>query len=234
MNSVNDLLDKIKETRSLASDNALAGFLHTTRGSVSNWRLGKNYPDAVACARISEATGVPLAKVIGLVGEARAISREEKAVWHKLATAAALVLAVGLASAPVKAQATLSHFVITPSMSIMSTCAGWPLACCVTFSDCSTEGNAHMPICWHCKAEFSAAHHERIVYNKTPLYAEWSGWRMAGRYLVAPRGGRFTPERLSAIAWTDLAKKQIGRAGNVVQFRRSTGDSANPSGRSSG
>ena len=93
MDTLNKLLDKIKETRSLASDNALAGHLGVKRQTVSNWRHGVNMPDAVACARIADEAGAPLAHVLGLVGEARAISREEKAVWRRLSVAAVLALA---------------------------------------------------------------------------------------------------------------------------------------------
>lgn len=92
MKGINEILDTIKETRSIASDNALAGVLGQSRQNVSNWRRGKSQPDAVACARIAELSGEPLARVLGIAGEARAISREEKAVWRKLASAAALVV----------------------------------------------------------------------------------------------------------------------------------------------
>lgn len=90
MTTLNNLLDKIRETRSLASDNALAGTLKVSRQRVSAWRKGENLPDAVACARIADLTGEPLARVIGIVGEARAISRDEKAVWKRLAMVAGL------------------------------------------------------------------------------------------------------------------------------------------------
>lgn len=43
----------------------------------------------------------------------------------------------------------------------------------------------------------------RVVENKTPLHGEWSGWRMAGKYLIAPNGVRFCPGRLQAIAWAE-------------------------------
>lgn len=92
MTGINEILDKIKETRSIASDNALAGLLGQSRQNVSNWRRAKSQPDAVACARIAELSGEPLARVLGIAGEARAISREEKAVWRKLAAAAAMVV----------------------------------------------------------------------------------------------------------------------------------------------
>lgn len=100
MAPLNNLLDKIKEARSLASDNALAGLLHVSRQRVSAWRHGTNHPDAVACARIADLAGVPLAQVLGVVGEARALSKDEKAVWRRLAVAAllAIVSMPGMAS----------------------------------------------------------------------------------------------------------------------------------------
>lgn len=103
MTELNKLLDKIKESRSLASDNALAGLLGVTRGSVSNWRHGKNYPDTVQCAAIAGFTGEPLARVLGIVGEARAINREEKQVWRRLAASAAAIVVVLAGLLPVGA-----------------------------------------------------------------------------------------------------------------------------------
>ncbi|WP_196479708.1 DUF3693 domain-containing protein, partial [Xanthomonas translucens] len=51
-------------------------------------------------------TGEPLAKVIGIVGEARAISSDEKAVWRKLAaTVMGLMLFIG-AALPERAKAS--------------------------------------------------------------------------------------------------------------------------------
>lgn len=45
------------------------------------------------------------------------------------------------------------------------------------------------------------ARYDRMIHNKAPLYGEWTGWRMAGRHLVAPNGVRFSPKELDAIAW---------------------------------
>lgn len=97
MSDLNKLLDKIKETRSIASDNALAAAIGVSRQRVSAWRHGTNLPDPVACATIAGLSGEPLARVLGIVGEARAISREEKAVWHKLAKSVAAVILLAVA-----------------------------------------------------------------------------------------------------------------------------------------
>lgn len=92
MDALNKLLDKTKKVRSHRTDMALAEDLGVTRAAVSDWRNERNLPGPVACARIAELTGEPLAKVLGVIGEARAISSAEKAVWRRLAAAACLML----------------------------------------------------------------------------------------------------------------------------------------------
>ncbi|WP_111190399.1 DUF3693 domain-containing protein [Stenotrophomonas maltophilia] len=93
---VNSLLDQAKEACGVSYDKDLAPRLGVRPSAISNYRKGVSHPDAVVCATLAGLTGVPLARVLGVIGEARAISREEKAVWRKLAaTAMALCLAVG-------------------------------------------------------------------------------------------------------------------------------------------
>lgn len=61
-----------------------------------------------------------------------------------------------------------------------------------------------MVTCWHCKAETSQAHYDRIVHNKLALHAEWDGWRLSGRFLIAPaKACRITPERLLGMLWEE-------------------------------
>ena len=88
---VQDLLDTAKAAQNITTDKGLAEALGVTKQAVSNWRKGVSLPDTVTCATLAGYTGLPLAQVLGIVGEARAISREEKAVWRKLAASAALV-----------------------------------------------------------------------------------------------------------------------------------------------
>jgi transcriptional regulator with XRE-family HTH domain len=88
--NIADLLDAAKTRNEIASDNQLAKALGVSRQAVSSWRTGLKAPDPVACATLAGLTGEPLAKVLGIAGEARALSREEKAVWRKLAATALL------------------------------------------------------------------------------------------------------------------------------------------------
>lgn len=94
---VNKLLDKAKFVRSISTDADLAKALGVSKQALSGWRNGARLPDPVACAALAGLTGEPLARVLGIVGEARAISREEKAVWHKLATSVAAVILLAVA-----------------------------------------------------------------------------------------------------------------------------------------
>jgi transcriptional regulator with XRE-family HTH domain len=94
VSEITELLDKAKAACSAKSDNQLAIKLKVSRQAVSGWRHGVSAPDTVTCAKIAEITGIPLARVLGIVGEARAISREEKAVWRRLASAAIVVLSL--------------------------------------------------------------------------------------------------------------------------------------------
>jgi transcriptional regulator with XRE-family HTH domain len=94
MKTINDLLDAIKQRRKLGTDSALAAALGVKRQTVNNWRQGRNTPDAVTCATIAGLSGEPLTLVIGIAGEQRAVSAEEKKVWRRLAATAMTVLLV--------------------------------------------------------------------------------------------------------------------------------------------
>lgn len=92
MDYVNKLLDKCKEVRNLRTDSELSDLLKVKKQTLSGWRHGDRLPDPVACANIAAVTGEPLAKVIGTICEARAISSDEKRVWRRLASIAASLL----------------------------------------------------------------------------------------------------------------------------------------------
>lgn len=100
---VSELLDLAKKAQGITTDMALAEALGISRSAVSAWRSGDKGPSTVQCATLAGLTGQPLARVLGIVGEARAISREEKSVWRKLAASAAVVaLMVGAMPLPAR------------------------------------------------------------------------------------------------------------------------------------
>lgn len=105
-----EILDAAKHASGATSDSDLSRKLGVSRQAVSNWRTGVKLPDTVTCATIAGITGIPLAKVLGIVGEARAISREEKAVWRKLAATAAVALCVMATTLPGTAKAATAGF----------------------------------------------------------------------------------------------------------------------------
>lgn len=99
------LIDQAKKTAGIESDSAFSKYLGLSRTAVGNWRTGVSLPDTVSCERLAGLTGQPLARVLGLVGEARAHTREEKAVWRKLAATAALLAVMVFPALPHSAQA---------------------------------------------------------------------------------------------------------------------------------
>lgn len=122
--NVNLLLDKCIEVCGVNTDSELAAKLRVSKQAVSGWRHGRRLPDAVTCATIAGLTGEPLARVIGVVEEARAISREEKAVWRKLAATATLLLLAVVPSLNPAAAYPVAQAEQAPGLCIMRS-NGW-------------------------------------------------------------------------------------------------------------
>lgn len=104
------MLDKAKEVCGVRTDGELAGKLGVSKQAMSGYRSGSRLPDPVVCATLAGLTGIPLAHVLGWVGEARAISREEKAVWRKLAATAVMALCAIATTLPGGAKAATTGF----------------------------------------------------------------------------------------------------------------------------
>jgi len=56
------------------------------------------------------------------------------------------------------------------------------------------------PPCWRdgqaCPNDCAAQQYRRLIYNETPLYGPWSGWRLAGQRLVSPSREWIAPYQL--------------------------------------
>lgn len=126
MSEVSKLIEAAKQASGAPSDAAFARQLGVSRGTIANWRSGYSLPDTITCATLAGLTGKPLAQVLGIVGEARAISREEKAVWRKLATSVGLLLVLVGGTFPARAHvvADPAYFVVTAQMPLMSDAQG--------------------------------------------------------------------------------------------------------------
>ncbi|TAA20554.1 XRE family transcriptional regulator [Pseudoxanthomonas winnipegensis] len=114
MRSVDDLLESAKAATGARNDTELAAKLGIKPAAVSNYRRGVSLPNAVVCATLAGLTGEPLARVLGVVGEARAISSEEKAVWRRLAATATLLAVAILGSAQQPARGATEAFSSAP------------------------------------------------------------------------------------------------------------------------
>ena len=61
------------------------------------------------------------------------------------------------------------------------------------------------PPCWPegrpCPNNCAAQQYRRTVYNETPLYGPWSGWRLAGQRLVSPQREWIAPHLLDRWLW---------------------------------
>jgi len=103
MTAVNNLLDKYRETCSIASDNALGETLGVKRQAVHQWRKGLSWPSdehvVEMAAKINEAPGAWLAAVHA----DRTSDKAAKKVWlqaaQSLGYAALIALTIGLSPA---------------------------------------------------------------------------------------------------------------------------------------
>ena len=127
MANVAVLLDKVRNTRSIASDNALALSLHVTRQTVSQWRHGDAYPDEDRIAQLAELAGEDAGGWLLLMKAERTEGRTKKA-YQSLVKQLGIAAMLGIVLMPGSVYAThLSHFAIIPGLSIMSTSTRLPL-----------------------------------------------------------------------------------------------------------
>lgn len=80
------------------------------------------------------------------------------------------------------------------------------------------------PPCWPeghgCPNRCASQHYQRVVYGNTGLHGEFDGWRIAGRDLIAPGGGRLNVRLLAILARTDAAARRDARRGQQGEPKR--------------
>lgn len=114
MTAVNNLLDKYRETCSIASDNALGETLGVKRQAVHQWRKGLSWPSdehvVEMATKINEAPGAWLAAVHA----DRTSDKTAKRVWlqaaQSLGYAAGVILTLGIATHSAAAHADALNF----------------------------------------------------------------------------------------------------------------------------
>lgn len=95
---INNLLDNAQHVCSAKNASELATTLGISRQALSSYRNGHRFPDIVICEKLSKMTGIKLLSVVAMVNEQREVSRDAKAVWRRLANAAAVLILVGMST----------------------------------------------------------------------------------------------------------------------------------------
>lgn len=104
MLATNELLDKVRECRSLPSDNVLSQKIGVTRAAVSMWRSGSAQIPDKRIAQLCELAKLDGASWLARIHTERAGSAAEKALWQSIldrltpvtAVVGAMVLAIGM------------------------------------------------------------------------------------------------------------------------------------------
>lgn len=94
-----DYLDRVKALTPTGSVYAAAALLGLPEGTVRNWALGNNKPDALACAKIAELLDMPIEQVLADVELEREKDPARRAYWEGLARKFAACVVMGSAIA---------------------------------------------------------------------------------------------------------------------------------------
>lgn len=85
MQTIDQLLDALKEAKNIPSDYKLALYLGVAQGSVQNWRHGRSLPDSKAVTRIAEELGMDTDVLLLQIESMRAGNEFAKAAWARIA-----------------------------------------------------------------------------------------------------------------------------------------------------
>lgn len=128
MTAVNSLLDKYRESCSLASDSALADSLKIKRQAVHQWRKGLSWPSDDHVVAMAVSAGDPPERWLISISLDRA-TKAAKPFWLKALKAAAsffIVASFGLLNVQtVHAESAVSAAYNPGTLYIMSTCRKW-------------------------------------------------------------------------------------------------------------
>ena len=95
MSHTTDLIDKYKAKMGLETDYAAAKKLRIHPNRFSNYRCGVSHADDKMAIMLADALELDRLKTIALINADRAKDSTDRIFWKKIATAAALVLAIG-------------------------------------------------------------------------------------------------------------------------------------------
>lgn len=82
METINELLDAVKQKAGVESNNAIAGILGVRRQRVTDFYAGERTPDNIVCKRIAEYLDRPLPQIIAVVGAESEKDEVRKAEWQ--------------------------------------------------------------------------------------------------------------------------------------------------------
>jgi anti-sigma-K factor RskA len=95
MSYTNELVDKFKELKGVASDYAAAKLLDIRPNRISNYRTLTSHADDRTAIMLADALGLDRLETIARINEDRATERSEKEFWRRIASAAVLALSLG-------------------------------------------------------------------------------------------------------------------------------------------
>lgn len=115
MPAIHDLLSAAKDASGIPSNYRLARVLDVTDHTVGNWQNGRALPNEQMTIRLCELAGVDPAPFLAEMAAGRAKDDDTRSMWLAIAerlrqapltVAAAMMIALGAASAPMPSQAS--------------------------------------------------------------------------------------------------------------------------------
>ncbi|WP_206409337.1 DUF3693 domain-containing protein [Lysobacter enzymogenes] len=198
----------------LDTDYKAAKALHISQTTVSGWRKGRSHAATGLAAKMAKDMGENIALWCAAIEVERAHNADDRRAWEQILrqlTAAVAVVVLALGVIPFQAQAIDFNGVSTHYAKLSAGAAAgsstdgraWCGVCCPCWTRSERRQEVPMierPPCWpegqRCPNNCAAQLQRRVVYNQTPLFGPWAGWRLAGTRLIAPSGEWVAPHLL--------------------------------------